>query len=487
MLKKGFSKQIWLLIITFLVLIPLSTYTFSATTKKNLDTKNISSQTLFEIKIARLDFYIQSGGKYNIEFLLLCEGNENTSLGNATGEFTISEDHITYFDLVLIDFDSPVNSSFSFDETSSIFSFIINQEIAIGREFRLWGKLKGSIQEDMTDIYSFHLGIDWGTSVGSQITRVIVDETQKIIGYPNPLPDETKPPLEYSWTREQITEFNVSLKVISKFPEIHLLVTDISSWLPILGEQIILKVHNTGPLVTQVYINTPIWIDHNVTFFSLAPNQKLNILFLINSNATEGINGTIDIISMDLLEVLKIPVFVQKSDPSTPNMNLLELPFLIFSFFVILITTGFVYSKRKTVSSYYQNRKIHTSPENNPEAPLSNDNWRKSNGEFIQEKPESSPLLDTLSSVDIINDTTTEISWNYVRSRWDKFLSERELKVIEILFNEGSLSQQKIADQMNLSKSTISRIISRLELKNLLHRERSGMSNRIKLNKERIL
>ncbi len=48
------------------------------------------------------------------------------------------------------------------------------------------------------------------------------------------------------------------------------------------------------------------------------------------------------------------------------------------------------------------------------------------------------------------------------------------------------MNQQAIANEMSVSKMTMSRIISRLETKRLLFRERLGFSNIIKLNKNQI-
>ncbi len=76
--------------------------------------------------------------------------------------------------------------------------------------------------------------------------------------------------------------------------------------------------------------------------------------------------------------------------------------------------------------------------------------------------------------------------WKSIQSRWQTILPENELKVIEILYRQGSMNQQAIADNMGVSKMTMSRIISRLEAKRLLFRERLGFSNIIKLNKNQI-
>ncbi|MHA2248667.1 MAG: helix-turn-helix transcriptional regulator [Candidatus Hodarchaeales archaeon] len=48
------------------------------------------------------------------------------------------------------------------------------------------------------------------------------------------------------------------------------------------------------------------------------------------------------------------------------------------------------------------------------------------------------------------------------------------------------MNQKTIANELDISETTMSRIISRLESKNLVVREPYGMSKMIKLNKDRL-
>ena len=80
-----------------------------------------------------------------------------------------------------------------------------------------------------------------------------------------------------------------------------------------------------------------------------------------------------------------------------------------------------------------------------------------------------------------------EFSWELVKSKWETILPENELKVIRVLFNQGSRNQKSLAESIEVSTMTMSRIISRLETKRLVIRERTGMSNKIELKKEHLL
>lgn len=75
--------------------------------------------------------------------------------------------------------------------------------------------------------------------------------------------------------------------------------------------------------------------------------------------------------------------------------------------------------------------------------------------------------------------------WKTINSKWNPILPELEMKILEILFLQGSMNQQSLAEKFDVSKGTISRVISRLETKRLLFREQLGISKVIKINKER--
>ncbi len=61
-------------------------------------------------------------------------------------------------------------------------------------------------------------------------------------------------------------------------------------------------------------------------------------------------------------------------------------------------------------------------------------------------------------------------------------LKEDESRVFRLLHQEkGNLYQNKLARELNLSKVKMTRILSRLEKKNLIVRERAGMTNSIKI------
>ena len=74
-----------------------------------------------------------------------------------------------------------------------------------------------------------------------------------------------------------------------------------------------------------------------------------------------------------------------------------------------------------------------------------------------------------------------KVTWNEVEEKWQNFLNPNEISVLKLLY-DGSKNQQTIADELGLSKSTMSRLLARLEQKRLILRTKEGMSNIVTLN-----
>lgn len=62
-----------------------------------------------------------------------------------------------------------------------------------------------------------------------------------------------------------------------------------------------------------------------------------------------------------------------------------------------------------------------------------------------------------------------------------KLLNKEEKLVYEYLLNEGSMFQADLVDRTQLGKVKVSRILDRLEAKNLIERKRRGMTNIVQL------
>ncbi len=65
------------------------------------------------------------------------------------------------------------------------------------------------------------------------------------------------------------------------------------------------------------------------------------------------------------------------------------------------------------------------------------------------------------------------------------YFDKNEKMLLAYLLENKGISQQKIADALSLSKATVSRTISKLQAKQLVIKEQSGMTNKIFLNEEK--
>ncbi len=152
------------------------------------------------------------------------------------------------------------------------------------------------------------------------------------------------------WSHANTDEFNAQLTVFSRTSESHYLAVDLSSWEASLGQSIEIQIQNNDPLVAHVYMHTPKWINSNTTYASLAPSKKLIVLFSLNSEAAIGMNGTIEIISEELWEVIRIPVFILYKEVPVSNYNDFFVPIFIMSLIAsIVLATALLYKRSETV------------------------------------------------------------------------------------------------------------------------------------------
>ncbi len=213
---------------------------------------------------------------------------------------------------------------------------------------------------------------------------------------------------------------------------------------------------------------TPNWILSNVTEFNLNPYQELGIKLSISPEASVGMNDIVEIISQAReFPDIHISVYVAHGKSSS-SQNGFFIFLAVLSLLVTSGVSGFAFYQRDAIGKIIANLK----------------NNRMANPAI--DTPTSSPPNILVTPNGTFTDVVTQIVWDTIQFRWETILSESELKVVEILFHNGSMNQQSIADQMEVSKMMMSRLLSRLERKRILFRDRSGMSNKVKLNMERL-
>ncbi|MHA2296501.1 MAG: helix-turn-helix transcriptional regulator [Candidatus Hodarchaeales archaeon] len=416
---------------------------------------NSLDNTELNISTVQLFYRIEPTGEYLCHFKLEAFGNSLTVVGPAQCVITISDPYIEQFNLRIFDNIAEVDATVDANHTLVTFS-TTNHLIPVGYPFNIEGSYWGTYRTRESSTYNYTLGIDWGTTVGSQQTIIQFGQYQytPIIVQPDPhfIEDKHSGISEFHWNEMFVQGFNAILKMNRRNSPKTFFIVDFPNWNSTIGQTVHVPLHNNGTFELNIYVITPNWITTNASNFILLPSQKIVLAFTITSIATLGINDTIQIVVWELREPIMIPVTVVGIAPQT-----VVFPFLL----VVSIFTGVA-----VVSLSYYKRNAITKLMNS---------WKK--GEQIANGPPSQKEIPELSS----NPT-----WESIQSRWASILPEQEMQVLKILLDQGVVNQKIVAEELGVSAMTMSRIISRLEMKQLLFRERLGMSNMIKLNKRKL-
>ncbi len=476
-LIKILSRPITFLFIAFLFFTPNLPSKANNLILEELDTKNNPKQTDFKFSSASLNYTVFPQGKYNCRFSLGIVGDEEYSLGNLCGMFRIKETNISNWNFHLFtsssNYSSSINSEFSIISNFSVCNFTISQGLLPGEMYELVGYFQGIYHLNSSGIFTYRLGIDWGSLIPVQRTCVSFDNRDYTLVLPiEPTPHDIKEPRPYitelNWLHGYVRNFTLDLNLIQKTtPYIYLKVNS-DFWNASIGQTTTITLENTAHFPINGWVIRPNWITSNVTKFTILANQKLVISLTISSKAVLGMNGTIEIINEETRHIIEIPVYVAYEKTSNSSQNDLYLLLAFFSLSIIAGTIGLAFYQRSAINQLVQRFKKQEIAGSG--------------------RTELNPSLDPNTSLTSFNRTLIdeELDWDLIQSRWQAKLTENESKVIEILFNQGSANQQTLADEIAVSKMKMSRIITRLEAKGLLSRERLGMSNIIKLNKERL-
>ena len=428
-------------------------------------TEDFDSLPTTELNISnvQLSYNIHSNGKYHSAFRLEVIGNSLTEIGSAHCKFKIND--LPIEDLTLKIEDSNIEyDSYSVNTTLYINFSTTNHIFLTNHPFIITGDYDGTYVTNTSGIYVYSLGIDWGTFVGSQQTSISFIDDYEILSIAPEQPysiSQTNGYFELSWVDMITLGFNTVLNLHPRQLPNEYLQIGITEWNATIGQSRDVPVQNIGIFDLEVIIITPSWINSNVSTFHLTPNQKIQVNFKINSLAALGMNGSIQFISWGFWEPIKIPVVIVHDNSNTSFLLFLQVSSLLSG--IILLGIGY-YQKDNIKSFCFKFKDINLSKSSN-----------KRNKPSLEEN-----ILTTNISEE------SSVIWESIQTRWEKILPDNELKVIEILYNQGVINQKTIAEELNVSTVTMSRIISRLETKRLVIRERLGMSNMIKLLKDRL-
>ena len=155
-----------------LVLSPVQTCT--------MDTNYLWLNTELNISNVELNYYIHSTGEYSCHFTLDAVGNSLTGSNFAICEFLIHGLSLEGIELRIEDQFVLFNSSENNENTKISFS-TINHAIPEGYPFTITGSYQSKHETNQTSIYTFDLGVEWGTTVFGQQTKVRFDDVYTII------------------------------------------------------------------------------------------------------------------------------------------------------------------------------------------------------------------------------------------------------------------------------------------------------------------
>ena len=124
------------------------------------------------------------------------------------------------------------------------------------------------------------------------------------------------------------------------------------------------------------------------------------------------------------------------------------------------------------VLTYHLNSKYHFVKRKTAKMAISEDNNIKSTQKQVTIKSSA------ITKSEIIAPPRIEIKYIEL----ERLLNTRELNIVKFLDENMGSTQQNIADAFDLSKATISRILSKLERREFIRKEQIGMSKKIYLN-----
>ena len=452
------QKVVYFIILIGIAWIPPHNLGTPISTDNNPPHCSVRVYTELNISTVELIYDIRPNGIYSCKFTLDVVGNSLTESGSVLCEFLTRGVPINNFTLGLISGSQVVPLNLiredSFNTTKISFSDL-NTSIPRNFPFKLSGAYQGIYTENNSGVFTFDLGIDWGTTVPTQYVWTFLDDDYSIIEtYPiyHSLKSE-RGKIELLWVSLNTRFFNAFLTLQLRNSVVDYLHVSLSEWNASIKEVILILIQNLGLYPIEGYIHVPEWITRNTSSFSLLPDQQIIVELAINSQATLGLVGNIEI-WVEYNKPKLIPVRVinnsvkNNSFPLSQSLALLSL---------ILILGVSIYQKKAILEFSSKFR-----------------------ANFFDNSDEKQRILS--GSI-----TDSDFSkWKSIQTKWEPILPKNEFIVIKILYRKGLLNQKTLACKVGVSEMTMSRIISRLELKQLVSRESLGMSNMIALNLERL-
>ncbi|MFX1516690.1 MAG: helix-turn-helix transcriptional regulator [Promethearchaeota archaeon] len=417
------------------------------------------SDTEFDVGNVTLTYEIFGNQSYSCTFYIQVLGNVDTVEGNVPGVLVATGE----IDDVRITFEGgEINSQVTSISGNSQISFTIQSSLQPGSEYELSGSYTGTTSE--AEVAS--LGLDWG-SRASLLQTFLYLERGLVLLDADPTPQRISVvaggKLQLSWTDVNRQKF-VSQIDYSSESTTRLITANINTWTITSSKPLVVTIRSYVNYELHCFVITPSWISPNTTQFVIEPTGTKAISFTLSDTLPpRGTTGIIQINAREILTKIDIPVEIPTGSGTDPLITSLIVAILGSAVFL-------------TIVLLFQNRQVIAEKISH---------IRASSQQMSVVDPSQSAIFDPQHPIPNSKLVQSKPAWNVVEDKWVNFLTTNELSVLKLL-HEGSKNQQTIADELGLSKSTMSRMLARLEQKRLILREKEGMSNIVTLNWETI-
>ncbi|MHA1211888.1 MAG: MarR family transcriptional regulator, partial [Candidatus Heimdallarchaeota archaeon] len=298
---------------------------------------------------------------------------------------------------------------------------------------------------ELTSSYSYYLGVDWLRRIGSHHILIICDEDislTKCIPSPHST-SSSNGMLTLSWLQVNPENFYSLLNYTRKLVLDRLLVSPQSLELGKIRKnsnelEQVFEIFNNESTILDGTITVPEWATTNVTIWELSIGEKMFVSITINISEARTLNGFIVI----QCSIESLPLRIQIIVEVTEGLGTAGLVLIILSGVVVVSVIGLflmitVRRKRKSIDE-------------------------------IEEIPKEEEKM------------VTQV---FDLNKWKEILTDKEYVIFSELLNHDELTQTDLCRITSLSKSTVSRAISRLVAKGLIEKKKYGISNFVSIKR----
>jgi hypothetical protein len=394
------------------------------------------------------------------------ETNEHIEIAGAIENVTIEVESES------VEFQLDINSQIN---QSDIF-YTLNELIPKGQYYILELQWEQTISIETSSTHN--ISVYWNKGIGISAMKVILGPGYGYVSATNP-PDQVKPEtneLVLRWTEILKESFTCSLLTLYEEPyfEEEVSITPLSIEIVENENKLVdftINIENVGNSTLQVKIISGNEIQSlNSSISLIKPLEKVNYVFegnLTELNILES-NITFQVVYFNgsqLIFLIPVEISIQN------NLDLLLIGLFVLIAGLMIVGTFFTYKRRNKIQRYITKTKRQRQ--------------KIIDTNRVVDVREQESVRSTRKDQDLLESQLNdqqEIDVPKLLNKYKIKLKSKELEVFEILLrNPFGHSQAELCKLTGISKATMSRIVSQLELVQLVDREKSGMSKIVKI------